>query len=79
MPVPDPSRIMTSATPKDLGHWLKMNYATALRQGVGPKLALGVDMTSRALRRGGRGGITEDDDRELEPFRRMGGVWQQDE
>jgi uncharacterized protein YdeI (YjbR/CyaY-like superfamily) len=28
MPVPDPSRIMTFATPKDLGHWLKVNYAT---------------------------------------------------
>ena len=27
MPVPDPSRIMTFATPKDLGQWLKVNHA----------------------------------------------------
>lgn len=27
MPVPDPSRIMTFVRPKDLGHWLKVNYA----------------------------------------------------
>ena len=28
MPLPDPSRIMTFATPKDLGQWLKVNHAT---------------------------------------------------
>jgi len=28
MPVPNPSRIMTFATPKDLGDWLKENHAT---------------------------------------------------
>jgi uncharacterized protein YdeI (YjbR/CyaY-like superfamily) len=28
MPEPDPLRIMTFATPKDLGEWLKVNYAT---------------------------------------------------
>ncbi|MCL1051118.1 YdeI/OmpD-associated family protein [Shewanella abyssi] len=28
MPEPDPSRIMTFATPKDLGEWLKVNHAT---------------------------------------------------
>lgn len=28
MPVPDPSRIMTFETPKDLGQWLKVNYTT---------------------------------------------------
>jgi len=28
MPVPDPSRIMTFSTPKDLGRWLKENHAT---------------------------------------------------
>lgn len=27
MPVPDPSRIMTFATPKDLGQWLQVNHA----------------------------------------------------
>ncbi len=28
MPVPEPSRIMTFATPKDLGQWLKKNHVT---------------------------------------------------
>ncbi len=28
MPEPDPLRIMTFATPKDLGEWLKVNHAT---------------------------------------------------
>ncbi|MGY8869161.1 MAG: YdeI/OmpD-associated family protein [Pseudomonadales bacterium] len=28
MPEPDPLRIMTFATPKDLGEWLKLNHAT---------------------------------------------------
>ena len=28
MPEPDPARIMTFATPKDLGLWLKVNHAT---------------------------------------------------
>lgn len=28
MPKPDPSRIMTFATPKDLGDWLKVHHAT---------------------------------------------------
>ena len=27
MPVPDPARIMTFASPKDLGRWLKVNHA----------------------------------------------------
>jgi len=27
MPDPDPAKIMTFATPKDLSHWLKMNHA----------------------------------------------------
>lgn len=28
MPEPDPSKIMTFATPRDLGQWLKVNHAT---------------------------------------------------
>lgn len=28
MPEPDPARIMTFATPKDLGRWLQVNHAT---------------------------------------------------
>jgi len=28
MPEPDHTRIMSFATPKDLGHWLKLNHAT---------------------------------------------------
>lgn len=28
MPKPDPARIMTFKTPKDLGHWLKQNHAS---------------------------------------------------
>jgi len=28
MPVPDPLRIMTFATPKDLDQWLKVNHVT---------------------------------------------------
>jgi len=28
MPVPEPSRILTFATPKELGEWLKVNHAT---------------------------------------------------
>jgi uncharacterized protein YdeI (YjbR/CyaY-like superfamily) len=28
MPIPDPSRIMTFATHKDLGQWLKVNHVT---------------------------------------------------
>ncbi len=28
MPEPDPARIMTFTTPKDLGRWLKVNHAT---------------------------------------------------
>lgn len=28
MPEPDPARIMTFATPKDLGEWLKVNHGT---------------------------------------------------
>ena len=28
MPEPDPARIMTFASPKDLGRWLKVNHAT---------------------------------------------------
>ncbi len=28
MPEPDPAKIMTFASPKDLGRWLKMNHAT---------------------------------------------------
>lgn len=29
MPEPDPTKILTFATPKDLGQWLKVNHATA--------------------------------------------------
>ena len=29
MPEPDPARIMTFASPKDLGRWLKVNHASA--------------------------------------------------
>ncbi len=28
MPRPDPARVMTFATPKDLGRWLAVNHAT---------------------------------------------------